>query len=83
VADAREHFGQQVFQTVIPRNVRLAEAPSFGKPIVLYDLSSVGAQAYMAVANEVIERTRGGGAGDRRTEPGRAAAAEPVAAGRR
>jgi hypothetical protein len=42
VADAREHFGQQVFQTVIPRNVRLAEAPSFGKPILLYDVTSVG-----------------------------------------
>jgi chromosome partitioning protein len=60
VADAREHFGAQVFQTVIPRNVRLAEAPSFGKPILLYDVTSVGAQAYMAVANELIERTRAG-----------------------
>ena len=58
VADAREHFGAQVFQTVIPRNVRLAEAPSFGKPILLYDVNSIGAQAYMAVANEIIERTR-------------------------
>jgi chromosome partitioning protein len=58
VADARAHFGGQVFQTVIPRNVRLAEAPSFGKPILLYDVTSVGAQAYMAVANELIGRTR-------------------------
>ena len=55
-ADAREHFGAQVFRTVIPRNVRLAEAPSFGKPIALYDVTSVGAQAYMAVAQEIIER---------------------------
>jgi chromosome partitioning protein len=64
VADAREHFGAQVFQTVIPRNVRLAEAPSFGKPILLYDVTSVGAQAYMGVANELMARTRqlaGGG----------------------
>ena len=58
VADARAHFGGQVFQTMIPRNVRLAEAPSFGKPILLYDVTSVGAQAYMAVANELIGRTR-------------------------
>lgn len=55
-ADAREYFGSQVFETVVPRNVRLAEAPSFGKPIVLYDLQSIGAQAYMAIANELIAR---------------------------
>jgi chromosome partitioning protein len=55
-ADAREYFGSQVFDTVVPRNVRLAEAPSFGKPIVLYDVQSIGAQAYMAVADELIER---------------------------
>ena len=58
-ADAREYFGGQVFQTVIPRNVRLAEAPSFGKPIHLYDVTSVGAQAYMAVADELMQRTAG------------------------
>lgn len=56
-ADAREYFGSKVFQSIIPRNVRLAEAPSFGKPIILYDLASVGAKAYMAVARELIERT--------------------------
>jgi chromosome partitioning protein len=55
-ADAREYFGTKVFQTIVPRNVRLAEAPSFGKPIVLYDVASIGAQAYMAVAHEVIAR---------------------------
>jgi chromosome partitioning protein len=55
-ADAREYFGSQVFETVVPRNVRLAEAPSFGKPIVLYDVQSIGAQAYMAIANELIAR---------------------------
>ena len=55
-ADAREYFGSQVFETVVPRNVRLAEAPSFGKPIVLYDVQSIGAQAYMAIADELIAR---------------------------
>ena len=58
--DAREYFGQTVFQTVIPRNVRLAEAPSFGKPIILYDIGSIGAQAYMSVARELIARSEGG-----------------------
>ena len=57
-ADAREYFGAQVFDTVIPRNVRLAEAPSFGKPIILYDVASVGAQAYVNVAEELMRRTR-------------------------
>jgi chromosome partitioning protein len=56
VADTRAHFGDKVFTTVVPRNIRLAEAPSFGKPIVVYDVASVGAQAYMAVARELIER---------------------------
>jgi chromosome partitioning protein len=57
-ADAREYFGAGVFETVIPRNVRLAEAPSFGKPIILYDVASVGAQAYVKVAEELMQRTR-------------------------
>jgi chromosome partitioning protein len=57
-ADAREYFGTQVFSDVIPRNVRLAEAPSFGKPIILYDVASVGAKAYMAVARALIEHHR-------------------------
>lgn len=56
-AEAREYFGGKVFDTVIPRNVRLAEAPSFGKPIILYDVASVGAQAYLGVARELIART--------------------------
>ena len=55
--EAREYFGGKVFETVIPRNVRLAEAPSFGKPIILYDVASVGAQAYMGVARELLQRT--------------------------
>ena len=58
-ADAREYFGAKVFQSVVPRNIRLAEAPSFGKPIILYDVASVGAQAYMGVARELIEMHKG------------------------
>ena len=54
--DAREYFGAKVFETMVPRNVRLAEAPSFGKPIILYDVASVGAQAYMAIARELLRR---------------------------
>ncbi|HSH74455.1 MAG TPA: ParA family protein [Longimicrobiales bacterium] len=55
-AEAREYFGPKVYRAAIPRNVRLAEAPSFGQPIVLYDVLSNGAQAYLALAHEVIER---------------------------
>ena len=64
-ADAREYFGPQVFESVVPRNVRLAEAPSFGKPIILYDVASVGAQAYMSVARELLDRHRRAGDGVR------------------
>jgi chromosome partitioning protein len=71
-ADAREYFGAQVFDTVVPRNVRLAEAPSFGKPIVLYDVQSIGAQAYMAIADELMAREKVAAAADR------AAAAPPT-----
>ncbi len=59
VAEAREYFGAKVFRTVIPRNVRLAEAPSFGKPILLYDIQSAGAKSYLSVAQELIKRTEG------------------------
>jgi chromosome partitioning protein len=54
--DAKEYFGAKVFVTPIPRNVRLAEAPSFGKPILLYDAQSVGAKSYLAVAQELLRR---------------------------
>ncbi len=57
-ADVRGHFGDDVFDTVIPRNVRLGESPSFGKPIILYDLRAKGALAYLALAREVLERRR-------------------------
>jgi chromosome partitioning protein len=56
--EAREYFGSQVFDAVIPRNVRLAEAPSFGKPIMLYDVTSIGAQAYINVAKELMRRRK-------------------------
>jgi chromosome partitioning protein len=54
--DAKEYFGPQMFRTAVPRNVRLAEAPSFGKPILLYDVASVGARSYIGVAQELIRR---------------------------
>jgi chromosome partitioning protein len=54
--DAKEYFGTKVFRTPVPRNVRLAEAPSFGKPILLYDVQSVGAKSYLAVAQELMHR---------------------------
>lgn len=55
-AEIRSHFGSQVFQNTIPRNITLAEAPSHGKPVVFYDAVSKGAQAYLALAKEVMER---------------------------
>ena len=60
--DATEYFGAKVFGTPIPRNVRLAEAPSFGKPILLYDMQSVGAKSYLAVGQELVRRVEGDGA---------------------
>jgi len=55
--EAREYFGNKVYQTVIPRNVRLAEAPSFGKPIILYDVRSVGSKSYLTLAQEMNKRS--------------------------
>lgn len=52
----KNHFGNKVYRTVIPRNVRLAEAPSFGSPVMYYDKSSTGSKAYLALAGEVIRR---------------------------
>ncbi len=54
--EAREYFGGKVFETMIPRNIRLAEAPSFGKPIALYDVLSSGARGYLSLARELIDR---------------------------
>jgi chromosome partitioning protein len=58
--EAKEYFGPRMFTVTIPRNVRLAEAPSFGKPILLYDVQSVGAKSYLAVAQELIRRVERG-----------------------
>lgn len=55
-ADARNFFGDIMIDAIIPRNVRVAEAPSFGKPIILYDLASVGAQAYLLAAQQLLQR---------------------------
>jgi chromosome partitioning protein len=55
--DAERHFKKLIFNTIIPRNVRLGESPSFGKPILLYDAASVGAQSYVALARELIGQT--------------------------
>ena len=54
-----KHFGDKVYSTVIPRNVRLAEAPSYGLPALLYDKNSSGALAYLALAGEVLRRDGG------------------------
>lgn len=56
--DVRQYFGNLVYQTVIPRSVRISEAPSHGKPILIYDFKSVGAQAYLNLAKEVLKRER-------------------------
>jgi chromosome partitioning protein len=58
VDDVRAHFGERVYQTVIPRNVRISEAPSHGKPALLYDLKCAGSQAYLKLASEIIQRER-------------------------
>jgi chromosome partitioning protein len=56
--DVRGHFGDKVYQTVIPRNVRVSEAPSFGKPVLIYDLKCAGSQAYLKLARELVSRER-------------------------
>ncbi len=60
MSDLRDFLGAQVFETVIPRNVKLAEAPSHGKPIILYDIKSRGAESYMNLAKEVMENDKKG-----------------------
>jgi len=57
-ADVRSHFGDKVYDAVIPRNVRVSEAPSFGKPVLIYDLKCTGSQAYLRLAKEVVGRER-------------------------
>ncbi|VVS99687.1 ParA family protein [Rhizobium sp. EC-SD404] len=58
VADVRQHLGDKVYTTLIPRNVRVSEAPSYGKPAIIYDLKCAGSQAYLQLASEVIQRER-------------------------
>lgn len=58
VSDVRSHLGDKVYHTLIPRNVRVSEAPSYGKPAILYDLKCAGSQAYLQLASEVIQRER-------------------------
>ncbi|MBW3099144.1 ParA family protein [Pseudohoeflea coraliihabitans] len=58
VEDVRSHLGDKVYRTLIPRNVRVSEAPSYGKPAILYDLKCAGSQAYLQLASEVIQRER-------------------------
>jgi chromosome partitioning protein len=67
MADLREFFGDQVLDTIIPRNIRLGEAPSHGRPILLYDIKSKGAEAYIRLAKEIIHgTTKSSGAGPER-----------------
>jgi chromosome partitioning protein len=61
--EAMSYFGDKVYETIIPRNVRLSECPSFGKPVLLYDIQSAGAKSYLKLAKEVIEKQ------DNRGEP--------------
>ena len=58
VADVRQFMGAKVYQTVIPRNVRVSEAPSHGKPVLLYDLKCAGSQAYLKLASEILQREK-------------------------
>jgi chromosome partitioning protein len=58
VADVREFMGPKVYETVIPRNVRVSEAPSYGKPVLVYDLKCVGSEAYLRLATEIIQREK-------------------------
>jgi chromosome partitioning protein len=57
-ADVREYFGEKVYKTVIPRNVKVSEAPSYGRPVLVYDMACAGSQAYLHLAGEVIRRER-------------------------
>ena len=73
VADVREFMGRKVYDTIIPRNVRVSEAPSYGKPVLVYDLKCVGSEAYLRLATEVIQREkelRAGSADSRGWAPG-------------
>src|SRR5947209_18802063 len=68
VDEVRSYFGHRVYESVIPRSIRLAEAPGFGQPISRYDPSSRGARGYVALAGELLTRPAGYGLGDRELE---------------
>lgn len=76
-AEVRRYFGSRVFRTLVQRNVRVAEAPSFGKPVVLFDATCVGARNYLALATEIVERAAGVSVDGSETEAG----AHPYAGG--
>ncbi len=57
-SDVRAHFGDKVYHTKIPRNVRVSEAPSYGKPALIYDLACAGSQAYLKLARELVSQER-------------------------
>jgi chromosome partitioning protein len=81
-ADLRSFFGAQVFESVIPRNVRLAEAPSHGMPVIFYDIHSKGAESYIQLAKEVISNAQKRvGQGTERADPGTGAASAATAGG--
>lgn len=81
-SDLRSFFGSQVFETVIPRNVRLAEAPSHGKPVIIYDIHSKGAESYISLAKEVIANAeKRVGQGPERTDQGAGGTASAATAG--
>jgi chromosome partitioning protein len=63
VADVRQFMGSKVYETIIPRNVRISEAPSYGKPVLVYDLKCVGSEAYLRLATEIIQREKAQKAG--------------------
>ncbi len=58
VEEVKKHFGDKVFNTIIARNVRISESPSHGMPVILYDATCVGAQNYLELANEIIEKNK-------------------------
>jgi chromosome partitioning protein len=69
--EIREHFPNQILRTIIPRNVRISEAPGFGQPVILYDVRSKGAESYLQLAEEIIahdQKSVGAGAGSSHPE---------------
>ena len=59
--DVRKHLGDKVFRTVIPRNIKISEAPSYGRPVLIYDVKCIGSYAYMELAKEFLEREKNDG----------------------